>query len=295
MIRRHNPAFYACLGAAFLLLPDSCAATSPGGEWFNPARLNNFAILAVFLLVFGCSLLLARRSRPRVRRLPGMEAMEKAVRSCGASGRPVLYVTGVGTASSMPTIASLSILGEISAQCAACGARLIVPHYDPVVMGICREVVRKGYERAGRASDYSDGINFFVSQDQFSFVAAVDGLISREKPGACFYMGQFMAESLLLTEVGAASGAVQVAGTDAESQLSFFHASCDHTLVGEEFYAAGACFSEEPLLLGSLRAQDLIKALAVALAVCAIAAAAAAELFGFTGPLAALRGALRIF
>jgi hypothetical protein len=73
-------------------------------------------------------------------------------------------------------------------------------------------------------------------------------------------MGYFMAESLLLAEVGATTGAIQIAGTEQESQLPFFFTSCDYTLIGEELYAAGAYLSKEPMLLSTLKVQDFGKA-----------------------------------
>ena len=70
--------------------------------------------------------------------------------------------------------------------------------------------------------------------------ARVDGMIAREKPGACFLLGSFFAESLLLAEAGNQAGAVQVAGTAMSHQLPFLVAACDHVLIGEEFFAASA-------------------------------------------------------
>ncbi|HEC83509.1 MAG TPA: hypothetical protein ENI46_03350, partial [Firmicutes bacterium] len=37
--------------------------------------------------------------------------------------------------------------------------------------------------------------------------------------------------------------------------------TCDYTLIGEELYAASAYLSREPVLLGSIKAQDIIKAI----------------------------------
>ena len=256
-----------------------CVAVAPG-PWLNDARLNNLALVILIAAVFLAAVYRAGKNKVRVRRLPEMDAMEAAVQKAAASGRPVLFVPGVGQASTMATAAAVSILGEIAYKCAVSGVKLLVPHYDPVVQGICRGMVEKAYARAGLCASACAGINFFVSQDQFSYVAAVDGLMAREKPGACFYMGQFMAESLLLTEVGAAAGAVQIAGTDAESQLPFFYASCDHALLGEEFYAAGAYLSGEPLQQGALRAQDLLKLLAVALIAVGVIAASVCVALG---------------
>ncbi|HNQ44041.1 MAG TPA: hypothetical protein PKI59_06400, partial [Candidatus Cloacimonadota bacterium] len=69
----------------------------------------------------------------------------------------------------------------------------------------------------------------------------------------------FAAEALLMTETGNAVGAVQIAGTDAVTQIPFFITTCDYTLIGEELYAASAYLNREPMLLGTLKAQDYFK------------------------------------
>jgi hypothetical protein len=74
-----------------------------------------------------------------------------------------------------------------------------------------------------------------------------------------FFMGLFAAEALLMTETGNAVGAVQIAGTDAVTQIPFFITTCDYTLIGEELYAASAYLNREPMLLGTLKAQDYFK------------------------------------
>ena len=81
----------------------------------------------------------------------------------------------------------------------------------------------------------------------------------REKPAACIYMGAFYAESLILAETGNHIGAIQVAGTAMPSQLPFFVAACDYTLIGEEFFAASAYLSGDPKQMGSLKGQDMGK------------------------------------
>ena len=175
-------------------------------------------------------------------------------------GRPIFYSTGIGAMSGVPTIASTSILAEVAKKVAAHDTQLKVPHFDPIVMTVSKEIVKQAYAEVNRLDSYRDDINFFVSQDQFSYAASVDGMIHREKPAACFFIGHFMAESLLLAEVGATTGAIQIAGTEQESQLPFFFTSCDYTLIGEELYAAGAYLSKEPMLQSTLKVQDFGKA-----------------------------------
>ena len=54
------------------------------------------------------------------------------------------------------------------------------------------------------------------------------------------------------------------AGTAMPSQLPFFVAACDYTLIGEEFFAASAYLSGQPDQLGSLKGQDVGKLIVAA-------------------------------
>ena len=227
---------------------------------FNWAKLNNLLIM----LAFGVTVLASiRRARINpdifLRRIPGLDAVEEAVGRATEMGRPILYLTGIDDMSSLSTIAASVILGEVAKRVATYGTELKVPHRDPIVMAVCQEIVKESCLAAGRPDAYKEDSNFFITSDQFAYTAAVDGIMLREKPAANFFMGAYAAESLLLAEPGAATGAIQIAGTDSDPQLPFFITSCDYTLIGEELYAASAYLSREPVLVGTLRGQDLGK------------------------------------
>jgi len=228
-------------------------------NWFRLDRVNNLVLLIVIIIIFFWAVSHAKRKGLFIRRIAGLDAIDEAIGRATEMGKPIYYVPGIGGMSSISTIASAFILGEVSQKVAQYDSQIKVPHYDPIVMTVCKEVVKQAYLEAGRPDSYRDDINQFISQDQFSYAASVDGMISREKPAAVFFMGYFMAESLLMAEVGATTGAIQIAGTDSESQLPFFFTACDYTLIGEELYAAGAYLSKEPMLLSALKVQDFGK------------------------------------
>jgi hypothetical protein len=106
---------------------------------------------------------------------------------------------------------------------------------------------------------------YYLTDDQFGYAAALDGIMVREKPATIFMQGSFYAESLVLAETGNSVGAIQIAGTAQASQLPFFVAACDYTLIGEELFVAGAYLSKEPRQLGSLKGQDMGKAIILVL------------------------------
>jgi len=150
---------------------------------------------------------------------------------------------------------------------------LIVPCYDPIVMTIAQETVKTGYYNAGRPDAYKQDNVFFLTNQQFAYVGGINGIMLREKTATNFYLGKFYAESLILAETGAVAGSIQIAGTDEVTQIPFFVVACDYTLIGEELYAASAYLGREPVLLGTLKAQDYGKALVIISAIVGILAA----------------------
>ena len=140
--------------------------------------------------------------------------------------------------------------------------KLDVPVSRSMVLAAARETVKQSYLSAGRPDAYNDDIVHYVTDEQFGYVAFLDGTMVRDKPAACFYLGSFFAESLILAETGNSIGAIQVAGTAQPAQLPFFVAACDYTLIGEELFAASAYLSKEPRALGSLKGADAGKVLA---------------------------------
>ena len=145
-------------------------------------------------------------------------------------------------------------------------------------MTTARETVESSFLSAGRPDAYNEDDIYYVTDEQFGYVAFLAGKMVREKPAACFYMGAFYAESLILAETGNSINAIQLAGTAEPAQLPFFVAACDYTLIGEEFFAASAYLSGEPEQLGSLKGQDLGKLIVVGLMLlgCALATLASA-------------------
>jgi hypothetical protein len=216
-------------------------------------------------LLFGgvvfSSIAQAKRREIFLRRIPGLDAVDEAIGRATELGKPILYLTGAHDMHDPSTIAAAVILGRVAKRTAAYETELLVPHRDPITMAVCQEITKQAYLEAGKPDLFKEDSNFFITSDQFSYTAAVDGIMLRKKPAANFFMGSYFAEALLLTETGASTGAIQIAGTDSDHQLPFFVTTCDYTLIGEELYAASAYLSREPVQLGTLRGQDIGKAL----------------------------------
>ena len=243
---------------------ESSAATSSSGQWFNKERWN---ILVLMILVCGAILYYIRRATRGeplyIRRIAGMDAVNEAVGRATEMGKPVLYISGIQDMDNVQTVAGLTILGSISKLIAQYEAHLLMPTSRSLVMSTARETVKEAYLSAGRPDAYREDSIYYVTDEQFGFVAHVDGLMLRKRPAACFFLGAFFAESLILAETGNSIGAIQIAGTAMPTQLPFFVAACDYTLIGEELFAASAYLSRDEKMLGSLKGQDMGKLVAM--------------------------------
>lgn len=240
--------------------PDEAAAEAEV-KWFDPEHTTVLLVVVLYSTIVILCIYYARRREIYIRPIAGLEAVNDAIGRATEMGRPILYITGLSGIGDIATITSMLILGHLAKRAAAYETPIIVPCNDPLVMTAEREIVHQAYIEAGKPEAYEPDNIFYVTDSQFGYTAAVDGIMVREKPAANFFMGYFYAEALILAETGNMTGAIQIAGTDADTQLPFFITACDYTLMGEELYAAGAYLSRNPLLLAQLKGQDIGKLL----------------------------------
>jgi len=240
------------------------AATSD--SLFRVDRINALVTVVLFSIAILLYTKWAKQGKSLfVRKIAGLDAVEEAVGRATEMGRPVLFIPGIQEIDEIETIAGISILGRVAKITAQYDTPLVVPVRYPMVLAAGQEVVEQAYVEMGRRDSYNKDIVRFVAGEQFAFAATVNGMMMRDRPAANIYMGAFFAESLLLAETGNAAGSIQIAGTARPEQLPFFIAACDYTLMGEELYAASAYLSREPIMLGGLKGQDLMKIIIVVL------------------------------
>jgi hypothetical protein len=231
---------------------------------FNREHLNVFVVLVIFSSFFFFFIFTSRRGGALyLRKIPGITAIEEAVGRATEMGRPVLFVPGLDDIDEIQTLAAIGVLGHVAKITARYDTPLIVPTRRSIVLSVCEETVKESYTAAGRPDAYKADNLRYLSDEQFAYTAGVDGIMMREKPAANIYMGTFYAESLILAETGFSSGAIQVAGTASITQLPFFVAACDYTLLSEEFYAASAYLSKDPQMLSSVKASDYFKIISI--------------------------------
>jgi hypothetical protein len=206
---------------------------------------------------------------PKVRRIPGIDAIDEAIGRAVEMGRPVFCSHGIadlrGATSGPQTLAGLSVLNYVAKQTIKVGADLTVPVRMPEVWPIAADIVETEFKLAGRGDEFNPDKIVFLSSNQFSFSSNYMGMMMREKPGANIMVGAYWAESLQLAETGSRIGAMQITGTANTSQIPFFLVVSDYCLIGEEIFSAGAYLTNDGPLIASLAGQDVGRIIAVIL------------------------------
>lgn len=242
-----------------------------GYPYFNPDRI----VMFITIIAMGATLLYYIRLANRgeefyLRPIPGLKAVEEAVGRSTEMGKPVLYVPGIMDMDQVETVAGVIVLGHVAKMTARYETSLNVPVSRSIVMKAAREACRESYVVEGVPDLFHEDMVHYLTDDQFAYAAGVNGIMVREKPAACMYMGKFYAESLILAETGNSIGAIQIAGTASQAQIPFFVTACDYTLIGEEFFAASAYLSKKPELIGGVKGQDAIKVAVIAVIILSV-------------------------
>ena len=228
-----------------------------GTGWTHVA----FTMLLVFFILFNIWRAKGKENM-FVRRIPGLSAIDDAIGRATEMGRPILMVPGIGTLNAV-SLQAINIFAQIAKTAAQFGTPIRLCCADAAVYTLAQEIIRDVYQKIGLQDRYETDYVRFISDRQFAFAAGVSGIIHREKCAATFFLGEFYAESLIFAETANSVGAIQIAGSTQTVQTPFFIAACDYVLIGDEFYAASAYLTREPVLVGSLVGQDWSKMVAV--------------------------------
>ncbi|MCO4772583.1 MAG: hypothetical protein KDA24_21300 [Deltaproteobacteria bacterium] len=240
---------------------------SPKGSFIRTGlKSKNYGPLVMLLIILAVGVMMQKftadvRAGKEVfiRRIPGIDAIEEGIGRATEMGKPILYVPGIDELQDIQTIASMLILGQVAEKVAEYQSDIIVSCCIPIVREVADEVVKSGFYQAGYPDAYNPRNTRFISSEQFAFCAGTNGIIYREQPATNIYLGRFFAESLILAETGFVNKSIQIAGTAEATQLPFFIAACDYTLIGEELFAVSAYLSKDPRLVSSLKASDWVK------------------------------------
>jgi len=228
-----------------------------------------FILMIVFFVLMYYYMEINKTEQYKIRSMPAMQAIPEAVGRAAEMGQPVLWTPGISGALNNSTqgpqvLASISILEYVAEQCVKAGVHLQAICPLPDALPIVEETMRTAYLREGKPEEFNPDQILFISE-QSPYLSAVLGYMQREKPASNILVGGFYYESVVIGEAGNNIGAMQIGGTNNTHQMPFLVATCDYMLLAEELFAAGAAISQNRDMLGSIKGEDMMKAILVAI------------------------------
>ena len=228
-----------------------------------------FLTVAFVLLVFYFSQSVKKGKEYQIRRLPALDAIEEAVGRCIEMGTPIMIQPGSFTFTgslTADTVAALSICGYAIDVSADKGCDVRIPVGFPEVMIVLSEQLKSSLRRVGELDRYNpDTQIIYTGPNQFSYTAAVQGIIERDKVKSSIMVGGYAANSLIIAESMAREDVFAIAGSTNLYQIPWMLAICNYMLIGEELLASAAYLNREPGQVASIVADDIYKFLAIAL------------------------------
>ena len=206
----------------------------------------------------------AKASFLSVRKIPALDAIDEAVRSCAEKGRPSFWSPGWGGAI---TDASTAIFapGEFAVckEVARLSGEVGVPMYslasDAHINLLMRDYAREGFIESGHPELYDDA-KIIWNPGGRGYLYTGIALLENYKPGAVILTGCFgSGTNSQVLQVARRVGAISIAGEMWPHETSHNAIAADYLMLPEEIVAAGAFLSEDTVNRSVVLGNDLIK------------------------------------
>ena len=214
---------------------------------------------------------------PYIRRVPAIDAIEEGIGRATELGKPIIASCGMAPSGiDASTVAGLGMLTYVAKLCARNDLRLMAPmggsEESYTTMELARDLVESQYRLEGKPEAFNIDDMPFLSGRQFAWASAYCGMMLREKPATNIMVGVQYASAVYISEVGHEVGAMVISGTTYLANIACLAASSDYVMIGEEMLAAGAYLSRDPGQLATIRTQDIVKTVLIALVILGVVA-----------------------
>jgi hypothetical protein len=251
-------------------------------SFFTSSAIPDVPAVVIFLLFLPAFAYFVARRRElglALRPIPAYDALKRLLAGAAEAGRPVhisIGIAGAGNASTADTTAGLYALAFLADRAAVSAIPPIVTVTDPTALPLAQDQLRRAYQRQGYPDEYDPRQARFIAPSinrrATAYAAGVMDVLRHERVMANVMLGAFGDEFLLMGETGAQQNLLQAGGTSNPFVLPFVYTSVAQPLYGEEIYAAGAYLSAQPGHIGSLLAQDALRAVFVLMMILAVLA-----------------------
>lgn len=209
--------------------------------------------------------ILHRKTPASVRDIPAFIRLRRAVGRVVEDGSRLHVSLGRGalvTPQSASALAGLALLRRLAELTSAGDKPPIATSGDAALAILSQSTLQDAAGTSGLGYDPAAGR--LTGLTPFSYAAGAIPSIRDENVSATVLMGNFGIEAALLTDAAERARTFSLAGSDNLEAQAVLYATAQQPLIGEELYAAGAYVNAGPLHHASLKVQDILRWLFIA-------------------------------
>lgn len=232
--------------------------------------LQGLLALAAFIVLMVGFALLNRRWPVKLRTIQAFEVLDQAIERAVEAGERVHLSLGTGSLigpESAPALAGLAALTRIARSTSMSDRPVVVTTADGSLAILARDTLRTTYAEVGAAELYEPTSGRLLGPTPFSYAAGLPAVLQNEQVAVHMLNGSFGFEAGLAADFGERAGSFVIGGTDDVQSQSLMYAVAQAPLIGEEVFAAPAYLDAGPMHKASLRAQDVVRFILIALIV----------------------------
>ncbi len=215
-----------------------------------------------------------------LRPIRAYERLRRLVSRAAESGQPIHVALGSGQLGSPATpeaLMGLTVYDYVARRAAPYGQAAPAATGSPTILPAAQGVLLDARRNMG-ADNYTAREVTFAGPDNMAYAAGVAAELRQGDYTASVMLGQFGSEGLWIAEAAARRDVPCLGGTSEPAAMALLMAAVDEPVIGEEIYAAGAYLDQpdvtaHPGRLGSLAAQDAVRAVLLLVIVAAVVAA----------------------
>ncbi len=233
-----------------------------------------FGLIAVF------SFMGRHHKRMNFRPIPAFSKLRQAIGLAIEAGSRLHISLGRGTVTrpeSAAAFVGLSMLEHMARTASTGDQPPVITSGDPALAILAQDTLKTSYQEIGLIDQYDPKLAQLSGITPFSYAAGALAATRDKDSSTSILIGSYGTEVALLTDGAERGGNMTLAGTDDISAQAILYATAHEPLIGEELYAGGAYIQAGIVHTASLRAQDVVRWLLVAI----ILGGTLANLLGF--------------
>jgi len=228
--------------------------------------INDYLPLAFILVCLGLTLffIFYDRNQPRIslREIPAFRHFRREVDLAVEAGKRLHISLGRGSIFDLQGGAAfigLTILDRCARAASNSDRPPVTTSGDGMLTVLSQDTLQSTYSSLAAEERYDPTNAHLTGLTPMAYAAGAMPTIHDEHINANFFAGHIGTEIALLTEASERSQSLSVAGTDSIHAQAVLYATADEPLLGEELYAAGAYLGSSMAHFASLRMQDILR------------------------------------